>query len=143
MTIWLAERLYLTTPAQNSMSDSNGIQTHNHLVCQQTLNHLAKLSKWLSCVVSTYLYGTFDCILLSCHICVSEWICTLQLPECQRTPCLKQVQYLKFQRHHQNWEPTTHNKEFHDIQTTVECRFTLKHAFDMTITYRLIHHTDK
>ena len=27
------------------LSDSNGIRTHNHLVCKQTLNHLAK---WLS-----------------------------------------------------------------------------------------------
>ena len=59
-------------------------------------NHLAKLVKWLSCVVSTYLYGAFDCILLSCHICLSEWICTLQLPECQGTSCLKQAWYLKF-----------------------------------------------
>ena len=25
-------------------------------VCKRTLNHLAKLAKWLSCVVSTYLY---------------------------------------------------------------------------------------
>ena len=34
-----------------SLSDSNGIRTHNHLVCKQTLNHLAKLAslaKWLS-----------------------------------------------------------------------------------------------
>ena len=27
-----------------SLSDSNGIRTHNHLVCKQTLNHLAKLA---------------------------------------------------------------------------------------------------
>ena len=40
-----------------SLSDSNGIQTHNHLVSKQKLNHLAKLVKWLSCVVSAYLYG--------------------------------------------------------------------------------------
>ena len=37
--------------------DCNGIRTHNHLLCKWTLNHLAKLYKWLSCVVSTYLYG--------------------------------------------------------------------------------------
>ena len=35
------------------LSDSNGIRTHNHLVRKRTLNHLAKLEKWLSCVVST------------------------------------------------------------------------------------------
>ena len=31
-----------------SLSDSNGIWTHNHLVHKQTLNHLAKLASWLS-----------------------------------------------------------------------------------------------
>ena len=36
--------------------DCNGIWTHNHLVCKRTLNHLAKLDKWLSCVMSTYLF---------------------------------------------------------------------------------------
>ena len=38
-----------------SLSDSNGTRTHNHLVCKRTLNHLAKLAKWLSSIVSTYL----------------------------------------------------------------------------------------
>ena len=37
------------------------------------------------------------CMFLSCHVRVSEWIYTLYLPECQGTPCSKQVQYLKFQ----------------------------------------------
>ena len=36
-----------------NLSDSNGIRTHSHLVRKRTLNHLAKLAKWLSCVVST------------------------------------------------------------------------------------------
>ena len=63
----------------HGMGDSNEIQTHNHLVCilVWTLNHLAKLAKWLSFVVSTYLYGAFDFMLLSCHLWVSEWINTL------------------------------------------------------------------
>ena len=30
-----------------SLSDSNGIRTHNHLVGKRTLNHLAKVSKWI------------------------------------------------------------------------------------------------
>ena len=50
-----------------SLSDSHGIWTDNHLVCKPRLNHLAKPVKWLSCVLSTYLYHAFDCILLSCH----------------------------------------------------------------------------
>ena len=41
-----------------SLSGTSEIRTHNHLVCQQTLNH---------CIVSTYLYSAFDCMLLSCH----------------------------------------------------------------------------
>ena len=57
--------------------DSNKIQTHNHLAGKQTLNHSAKLTKWFSCVVSTYLYGAFDSMLLSCHVGVSERIYTL------------------------------------------------------------------
>ena len=60
-----------------SLSDCNWTRTHNHLVHKQTLNHLAKLAKWLNCIVSTYLYGAFECMLLSCHICISEWIYTL------------------------------------------------------------------
>ena len=31
-----------------------------------TLNHLAKLANWLSCVVNSYLCGEFDCMFLSC-----------------------------------------------------------------------------
>ena len=79
-----------------SLSDCNGNRIHNHLVRQWTLNHLAKLSKWLSCVVSTYLYGNMTLCFLSCHVRVSEWIPTLYLPECQWTPCSKQEQCLKF-----------------------------------------------
>ena len=56
------------------LRENNGIRPHNHLVCIRTLNHLAKLAKWLGCVVSTYLYGAFDCMLLSCHVRVSELI---------------------------------------------------------------------
>ena len=50
-----------------SLSDRNVIPTHNHLVPKRTLNHLAKLAKWLSCVVRSYLYGAFVCvIIMSC-----------------------------------------------------------------------------
>ena len=43
-----------------SLGDSNWTRTHNHLVHKKTLNHLAKLAKWLSYVVSTYLFDAFD-----------------------------------------------------------------------------------
>ena len=57
-----------------SLSDCNWTRTQNHLVRKRTLNHLAKLAKWLSRVLSTYLCGSFDGMFLSCHVCVSEWI---------------------------------------------------------------------
>ena len=60
-----------------SLSDCDGSQTHNHLVHKRTLNDLAKLAKWLSCVVSTSLYGAFDCMFSSCHVRFSDWIHTL------------------------------------------------------------------
>ena len=56
------------------LSDCSWTQTYNHLVHKRTLNHLAKLAKWLSCVVSNYLYRAFDCMFLSCHVRISEWI---------------------------------------------------------------------
>ena len=40
----------------------------------------------------TFMVGLF----LSCHVHVSEWIYTLELPECQGTPCSKQAWNLKF-----------------------------------------------
>ena len=49
-------------------SDSNWIWTKNHLVRKQTLNHSAKLANRLSYVVSTYLYGAFEYMLLSFHV---------------------------------------------------------------------------
>ena len=53
------------------LSDSNRIRTHNHLVCKQAVNHLAKLAR-IAYVVSTYLYGAFAYILFSCQVRVSE-----------------------------------------------------------------------
>ena len=49
-------------------SDWNWTRTKNHLVLKQTLNHLPKLTKGLSCVLSTYLYGAFDCMFFSYHV---------------------------------------------------------------------------
>ena len=52
-------------------SDCNGTQTQNHLVLKWTFNHLVKLPKRLSCVLSTYMYGAFYSIFSSCHVRVS------------------------------------------------------------------------
>ena len=88
-----------------SLSYWNGSRTYNHLVHQGTLIHLSKLVKRLSCLLSFYLYGPFDCMFLSCHVCISEWIHTLQLPDCEGTGCSKQVQKLNFKWLELNWNP--------------------------------------
>ena len=59
-----------------SLSDSNGTQTSNHLVYKQRLNHIAEMAELLSCAVSTYLYGAFDCMFLSIHERVLGWVHT-------------------------------------------------------------------
>ena len=53
-------------------NDCNWTRTQNHLARKRTLNHMAKLAKGLCCVLSTYLYGAFDCMFFSCHVRVSE-----------------------------------------------------------------------
>ena len=55
------------------------IRNLNHLVRKQTLHRLAKLTKWLSYIVSTYLYGVFDWMLLLCHVRISELIYRVQI----------------------------------------------------------------
>ena len=54
-------------------------------------------------------YLSVRCIwlyVLSCHVCISELIYTLQLPECQGTDCSKQAQNLKFK-----WEQRDSNPQ--------------------------------
>ena len=46
------------------LRDGNWTQTYNQLARKQTLNHLAKLAKWLHRVVSTFQDGAFDCMCL-------------------------------------------------------------------------------
>ena len=82
---WITLYSYLNVKehlAQNrydiwSLGDRNRIRTHNHLVHKGILNHLVKLAKWLSCIVSTNSYGAFNCVLFSCRMRISEWIYTL------------------------------------------------------------------
>ena len=72
-----------------SLTKSNGIQTHKHIVRKRTLNHLTKATKPLTPVVSTYLCGAFEYMLLSCHVRVSESSSTLKLPELSRNSLLE------------------------------------------------------
>ena len=49
-------------------SDCNWTRTQNHLLFKRTLNLLPELAKGLSYVLSTYLYGAFDCMVFSYHV---------------------------------------------------------------------------
>ena len=99
--------------------------THNRLVCIGTFTHIAKLAKWFSCVVSTYLCSAFDCLFLSYHRHVLECIYTL----C----CL----YIKD-------SALVWSKKVFEIQvTSADCRFTLKSVSDRVRTPNQWNHTDK
>ena len=52
----------------SSFSDCNWARTHNLLVRKTTLNQFSKFTKWLRYVLSTYLYGAFDCMFLWSHV---------------------------------------------------------------------------
>ena len=69
---------------------------HNLLVLKKTLSQSPKPTKSLSWIMSRYLYRAFECMSLSCHVCISEWIHNLYFLECQGTPCWKQEQYHQF-----------------------------------------------
>ena len=73
------------------LSDWNWTGIQNHLFLKRTLNRLAKVAWWFSCVLRTYLHSAFDCMFLSWHVPVSEWIHNVYLSQCQGTPCSKQA----------------------------------------------------
>ena len=105
-----------------SLIDSTGIWTHDHLVLKRTLNYLAKVAKWLSCVLSTYLHGGFDCMLLLL-VGLRVWIPLLSL----KLPIWRLLQA----------------RSSLTFRQTIECRFTLKLVRDMTITCSQMHRTDR
>ena len=105
-----------------SLIDSTGIRTHDHLVLKRTLNYLAKVAKWLSCVLSTYLHGGFDCMLLLL-VGLRVWIPLLSL----KLPIWRLLQA----------------RSSLTFRQTIECRFTLKLVRDMTITCSQMHRTDR
>ena len=78
------------------LCDCNWTRTRNHLVYKRTLNHLAKLAKWLSCVLSTYLYGAFEYLSVQMHrtdmysqhssiiwlVWLNGWVFVYELSDC-------------------------------------------------------------
>ena len=116
-----------------------------HLVRKRTLNHLAKLSKWLSCALSTYLYGAFDCMhhtdkywehsSIIWPIWPNGWVFVYELSSSGFESSCSHLKTSDF-------APAL-RKEFLDIQATIECGFTLKRVRGMTRTYCQMHRTDK
>ena len=89
-----------------SLSDSNEVQTHNHIVGKRTRRHIARLAKWVSCVVSTYIYGAFDCMVLLCRVRVPELIQILQLAWMSRNSLLEVSTISELQVTATRFEPT-------------------------------------
>ena len=104
---WMSRNYLLETIDIWRLSEYNGTRTHNHLVCKRTFNHLAKMAKWLSLwdIVTNYLYGAFEPMLLSYHARASEWIHTSYGLEYQETPYSKQARCLKFKWLQQDSNP--------------------------------------
>ena len=78
-----------------SLSDCNCTWTHNHLVRKKPLKHLAKLALFIFLMFNDWAVlwvlicsVHFDCIFLSCHVGVSEWIHTKWLSVRLRTKWL-------------------------------------------------------
>ena len=129
-------------------------RTHNHWVHKRTLYHFAIMAKWLRCVVSTYLYAAFDCMFLTCQVCVSEWIRSkYSQPSSMIWPIGPKGWVFVYELSGSGFESscshlnfifqTALHKEFFDIQATIECGFTLKWVRHMIRTYNEMHRTDK
>ena len=81
-----------------SLGERNETRTDINLGRKQKLNHFVKLNQKFSSIARIYLYGSFNFMLSSYHVRISEWIYTLRQPEYQRNLLSKQERYLKF-----NW----------------------------------------
>ena len=111
--------MYLNVIAWNmrkmwGLCDSNWTWTHNHLVIKRMLNHLVKLAKWWSCVMSI-------CMV---HLTACHYHNRFAFPS-KSTLCIYS------------------SKEFLDIEATIECKVTPKRVSDMIRTYSQMHFTDK
>ena len=133
-----------------NLSNYKVTQTHKHLVRKGTLNYLGQQAKWFSRVVSTYFNVAFHCMLLSCHVCISECIHTPSFPDRKATRYSKQAQCQKLKCSikclivHINFRYCPYlEQELHDIQGNIECWFNPKCLRDMILTYSQMHHTEK
>ena len=91
-----------------------GIRTHNHFVQKQTFSHSLILA-YFFCQITELCYDYFMMhftvfFFFSCHICVLEWIFTLELHQCQETLCskhAKQARIILNLRAARGFEPRT------------------------------------
>ena len=128
-------------------SDRSDILTHKHLLCNRTLKDLAKLVKWLNCVVSSDLYGAFDIWLhvvimsrTSVRVNPHSIVC-LNLEELlDRSRLLDRISLLSLKL--QIWRLLLARSSL-AFRQTIECRFTLKLVRDMIITCNQMHRTDQ
>ena len=165
----MSNRPYFSNPSYYSGLESSSfdvylimeaVATHNHLVRKRTLNHLAELAKWLSCVVSTYLHGAFDWCSYVTYAFQSEstlysylnitkflarsWREIWSLRDCNwnsRTKWLwvwVQLRSLKLQILR-----LLRARSSLTFRPTIECGFTLKYVHDMIRTSSQMHRTDK
>ena len=107
LVAWMSRNSLLGQNRRNiwSLSVSGGIRTHKYLVRKRILNHLAKLVKWLCCVVSTHLYGAFDCMLYD-HVTYAFWSeTTLSIYLMSNNSLLKTAGYLKFKLQQRDLNP--------------------------------------
>ena len=136
--------------------DSN---PHNHLAHNWTLNHLVKLTTWLSCVMIDYLYGSFDSMFLYYVTYVFQSESTLysclNVEElfAQNRPGIWSLSEwngassgCEFGSHRSqlNFRYCTCSEQgFPWHQTSIECDFALKNVRDMIRNYSHMHDRDK
>ena len=78
-----------------SLSDSNGIRTHNHLVCNWTLNHLAELAKWLSvCSWTKWLWFRIPLLSLCFVFVLNIWEGSWSCEKCQNIKVWRKLEWV-------------------------------------------------
>ena len=112
------------------------------------------MGNWFNFVVSTYLYGVFNCVFKLCQRRFLQWIHTLYLFEWSGTLCLHQAQSLMFKWLQLNMKPQplsskTNTHEFNQTGQLIElyceylsvwCIWLCVHIMSETL-FRVIRHS--
>ena len=91
--LWFVKKISISSPVKSlgyikcySLSSLSPIKPIN--VFLEFYAYWRKVSLKCPTIFFLWLTSLPECMLLSCHICISEWTHTLYLPECQGTPCM-------------------------------------------------------